>query len=199
MLEKKITSSNYSKIWYTFIGDVMKLLLHICCAPCSMECISELRKDTIDVTGFWYNPNIHPFTEYKNRLKALEDYSKEINLEVIYKDNYDLKRFIKNVIEDTDNRCEYCYKVRLEETAKYAKENGFDAFSTSLLISPYQNHLRIKEIGEELEEKYGIKFLYRDFRERFREGQGKARKKQIYMQKYCGCIFSEEERYIGVK
>ena len=106
---------------------------------------------------------------------------------------------IKNVIEDTDNRCEYCYKVRLEETAKYAKENGFDAFSTSLLISPYQNHLRIKEIGEELEEKYGIKFLYRDFRERFREGQGKARKKQIYMQKYCGCIFSEEERYVGVK
>ena len=177
----------------------MKLLLHICCAPCSIECINELKKEDIDITGFWYNPNIHPYTEYKSRMKGLEDYSKEIGLEVIYKDDYNVKKFIKNVITDVENRCEYCYKIRLEQTAKYAKENGYDAFSTSLLISPYQNHERIKEIGEELAKEYNIKFLYRDFRNNFRLGQGKAREKQIYMQKYCGCIFSEEERYKGAK
>lgn len=177
----------------------MKLLLHICCAPCSIEVINDLRKDNMDITGFWYNPNIHPYTEYKSRLKGLEDYSKDIDLKVIYKDDYEMKKFIKNVITDLDSRCDYCYRVRLEETAKYAKEEGYDAFSTSLLISPYQNHERIKEVGYELEKEYDIKFLYKDFRELFRVGKGKAREKQIYMQKYCGCIFSEEERYNGAK
>lgn len=177
----------------------MKLLLHICCAPCSIECINELKKDNIDITGFWYNPNIHPYTEYKSRLKGLEGYSKDINLEVIYKDEYGLRKFIKGIGGNLKNRCEYCYRTRLEETVKYAKENNFDAFSTSLLISPYQKHDKIKEIGYELEKKYNIKFLYKDFRSNFREGQKKARENGIYMQKYCGCIFSEEERYIGVK
>lgn len=94
------------------------------------------------------------------------------------------------------NRCtNYCYRVRLEQTAKYAKENGYDAFSTTLLVSIYQNHDEIKKIGEELANIYGIKFLYRDFRVGFRQGQAKARELGLYMQKYCGCIFSEESRY----
>jgi len=177
----------------------MKLLLHVCCAPCSIECINELKKDNIDVTGFWYNPNIHPYTEYKSRLKGLKEYSKDINLDVIYKDEYGLRNFIKNVISNLDNRCEYCYRVRLEETVRYAKEKGFDTFTTTLLISSYQNHDKIKEIGYELENKHNIKFFYKDFRNNFRKGQNKAREKRIYMQKYCGCIFSEEERYKGVK
>ncbi|MDD4831982.1 MAG: epoxyqueuosine reductase QueH [Bacilli bacterium] len=177
----------------------MKVLLHICCAPCSIECINNLRKEDIEVIGFWFNPNIHPFTEYKARLDGLKEYSKEIDLDVVYKDDYGLKKFVTNVISDLNSRCDYCYRVRLEETAKYAKENGFDAFTSTLLISPYQKHEIIKNIGYDLEKKYGIKFLYRDFREHFKEGQKRAREMEIYMQKYCGCIFSEEERYLGVK
>ena len=91
-----------------------------------------------------------------------------------------------------ENRCvKYCYRVRLEQTAKYAKENGYDTFSTTLLISPYQNHEALIEVAKTMAEKYGIEFLYRDFREGFREGQNKARELGLYMQKYCGCIFSK--------
>lgn len=173
----------------------MKLLLHICCAPCSIECINALKEENVQITGFWYNPNIHPFTEYRNRLNTLKEYSKTINLDVIYKDEYGLVNFTKNVIGDLNNRCDYCYKTRLEECAKYASQNGFEAFSTTLLISPYQNHDKIKNICEELSRKYNIEFVYKDFRNNFREGQKKAREMELYMQKYCGCIFSEEERY----
>jgi hypothetical protein len=149
----------------------------------------------MSITGYWYNPNIHPFIEYKNRLEALKQYSKMIDLEVIYNDIYGLRDFTTNVINDLNNRCDYCYRSRLESTAKYAKENGFDAFSTTLLISPYQQHDKIKDICNELSIKYDIKFIYKDFRTNFKEGQNKAREIGLYMQKYCGCIFSEEERY----
>ena len=99
-------------------------------------------------------------------------------------------------MDDLENRCvKYCYRVRLEQTARYAKEHGYDTFSTTLLISPYQNHKALKKIGEEMAEKYGLNFLYRDFRPGFREGQAEARELGLYMQKYCGCVFSEEMRY----
>ena len=99
-------------------------------------------------------------------------------------------------MDDLENRCvKYCYRVRLEQTARYAKEHGYDTFSTTLLISPYQNHNALKKIGEEMAEKYGLNFLYRDFRPGFREGQAEARELGLYMQKYCGCVFSEEMRY----
>ena len=104
--------------------------------------------------------------------------------------------FCKNVVDDLENRCvKYCYRVRFEQTARYAKEHGYDTFSTTLLISPYQNHNALKKIGEEMAEKYGLNFLYRDFRPGFREGQAEARELGLYMQKYCGCVFSEEMRY----
>lgn len=173
----------------------MKLLLHMCCAPCSIMCIEKLKEENIDITGFWYNPNIHPYMEYKSRRDCLKKYSELINLDVIYKEEYGLRNFTKNVINNLDNRCTYCYAVRLEETAKYAKENGYDAFCTTLLISPYQNHEKIIEIGNKIADKHGIKFYYYDFRPYFREGQNKAREMEFYMQKYCGCVFSEEERY----
>ncbi len=175
----------------------MKLLLHICCAPCSIECINELKDKNIDITGFWYNPNIHPFTEYKNRLNAVKRYSEDINLKVVYKDQYGLLDFTKNVINDINNRCDFCYKTRLEESAKYASDNGFNVFSTTLLISPYQKHDYIKNICIELSKKYNIEFLYIDFRDLFKEGKKKARELDIYMQKYCGCIFSEADRYMN--
>ncbi len=174
----------------------MKLLMHTCCAPCSVYCIDALRKENIEPTLYWYNPNIHPYTEYKARRDCLKDYAKIANIEAIFEEEYGLREFTKNVINNLENRCQnYCYKVRLEQTAKYAKENGYDAITTTLLVSPYQKHDLIKEQGEEIAKKYGLKFLYKDFRVGFRQGQDKARSLGLYMQKYCGCIYSEEERY----
>ncbi len=170
----------------------MKLLMHTCCAPCSVYCIDSLRKEGIEPTLYWFNPNIHPYIEYKTRRDTLIEYSKMINAKLIINENYGLKDFCKNVVDDLENRCvNYCYKVRLEETIKYAKENGFDTFTTTLLVSPYQKHDEIKLLCENLAKKYEIEFLYRDFRVGFREGQAKARDLGLYMQKYCGCIFSE--------
>lgn len=174
----------------------MKLLMHTCCAPCSVYCIDLLRSENIEPVSYWFNPNIHPFMEYKARRDTLIEYAKKINLELIIDENYGLKEFCRNVVNDLENRCsEYCYRVRMEQTAKYAKEHGFEAFTTTLLVSPYQNHEKIKEICEEMAIKYDITFLYKDFRTGFREGQNKARENELYMQKYCGCIFSEEDRY----
>lgn len=175
----------------------MKLLLHICCAPCSIMCIKKLRENNIDVTGFWYNTNIHPYMEYKMRRDTLKRYSEMIDLNVIYKDEYGLRKFTKNTVNIQDNRCRYCYYSRLEEAAKYAKENGYDAFCTSLLISPYQKHELIISVCNSLSKKYDIKFYYYDFRPYFNEGREEAKKLGLYMQKYCGCIFSEEERYLN--
>ena len=174
----------------------MKLLMHTCCAPCSIYCIDSLRAEGIEPDLYWFNPNIHPYMEYKARRDTLESYSKLIDIKVIYEDNYGLKEFCKNVSDDISARCaKYCYRVRMEQTAKYAKENGYDAFTTTLLVSPYQQHEKLVEICEEIAKKYDIKFLYRDFRVGFREGQNKARELELYMQKYCGCVFSEEDRY----
>ena len=174
----------------------MKLLMHTCCAPCSVYCIDSLREEGIEPTVYWFNPNIHPYMEYKARRDTLKEYTKFINVEAIFEENYGLREFCKNVVDDIDNRCQnYCYPVRLEQTAKFAKENGYDTFTTTLLVSPYQKHDEIIRIGQELAKKYDIDFLYRDFRVGFREGQAKARELGLYMQKYCGCIFSEEMRY----
>lgn len=169
----------------------MKLLLHTCCAPCSVYCIHSLRKENIEPTVYWFNPNIHPYMEYKTRRDCLKEYTKSINVNAIFKENYGLKDFCKNVISDLDNRCSnYCYRVRLEQTAKYAKENGYDSFSTTLLVSPYQNHDVLRKIGEELAKKYEIKFIYRDFRIGFREGQTKARElRLIYAKVLWMCVF----------
>ncbi len=173
----------------------MKLLLHICCAPCSAACIKVLREENIDIVGYWYNPNIHPFKEYDNRLKALKEYSKMINLNVIYDDFYGLDEFVKNTVNIIDNRCGYCYLSRMERVVKYAHDNGYDAFSSTLFISPYQKHDLLKSICENLSKKYNIQFLYRDFRPYYELGREMFRETGLYMQKYCGCIFSERERY----
>ena len=174
----------------------MKLLMHTCCAPCSVYCIDELQSENIKPTVYWFNPNIHPYTEYKARRDCLKEYTKSINIDAIFEENYGLREFCSNVVGDLENRCKnYCYITRLEQTAKYAKENGYDTISTTLLVSPYQKHEYIHELGDKIAKKYELDFLYRDFRVGFREGQNKARELGLYMQKYCGCIFSEEERY----
>jgi len=160
---------------------------------------------------FWYNPNIHPYTEYKARRDCLSLFAANENLKLTmpkkneyrneYGNEYGLRVFLQAVfpeIEKTQQiqeRCKKCYSMRLEKTAAATSEKKFDAFTTTLLISPYQNHDEIRRIGEEAAAKYGVDFLYRDFRPLFREGQAQARARGFYMQKYCGCIFSEEERY----
>jgi len=188
----------------------MKLLLHVCCAPCSVACVGSLYEEGIDVTLFWYNPNIHPYTEYVSRRDCLVQYAQKVSMPLIMEDEYGLRQFI-HVLEtgceqagtqepplsgfDSPGRCTFCYRMRMEKTALAAKENRFDAFSTTLFISPYQNHDLLKKEAEAAAEKHGVPLLYRDFRPRFREGRTEARALGLYMQKYCGCIFSEEERY----
>lgn len=170
--------------------------MHTCCAPCSVYCIDSLRKEGIEPTVFWYNPNIHPYTEYKARRDCLKDYVKSIGAKGVFVEDYGLNNFYKNVASDIGNRCvKYCYRTRLSQTVKYAKDYGFDSFTTTLLVSPYQKHEEIKKVCEELAELSGLEFVYRNFRIGFREGQAKARELGMYMQKYCGCIFSEEDRY----
>ena len=190
----------------------MKLLLHSCCAPCSVECAAALAEEGITPDLFWYNPNIHPFTEYRSRKESLESFARDKNLLLVMEDEYGLRAFIRGVaaLEDfsEDNnlstgwrgisrlRCAYCYRLRLEKTAQIAQKNGYDTFSTTLLISPWQNHELVKSIGEDLAASCGIAFLYRDFRPLYQKSRAEAKEAGYYMQKYCGCIFSEEERYL---
>lgn len=173
----------------------MKLLMHTCCAPCSIYCIETLRSEGIEPTLYWYNPNIHPYKEYEARRDTLKEYSKIININAIFEEDYGLKNFCRNVIDDLDNRCSnYCYKVRLEQTAKYAKEHGYDAITTTLFVSPYQKHEAIKKIASEIAKKYDLEFVYRDFRVGFREGQAKARElRTIYAKILRLYIFRGDE------
>ena len=174
----------------------MKTLLHVCCAPCANQCVEVLRGEQIEVYGFWYNPNIHPFTEYRARRNCLRSYAEDVQLPLIEKNDYALRPFIREVAADIANRCGKCYEMRLFEAAKQAKEGGFDSFTSSLFISPYQNHELMAETAQKAAEAFGVEFLYRDFRPYFKAGQDYAREHEFYMQKYCGCVFSEEERYV---
>ena len=174
----------------------MKLLLHCCCAPCSVSCAGNLRSDNIEPHLFWYNPNIHPFCEYLSRLNCLTKFAEDENFQFINIDKYSIELFLSAVYKKKESRCRLCCRMRLERAASFAAQEGYTAFSTTLLISPYQDHEAIMKTGEETAEKYSVDFFYRDFRPLFREGQNAARSGGMYMQKYCGCIFSEEERYL---
>ena len=182
----------------------MKLLMHTCCAPCSVYCIDELRKENIEPTLYWYNPNIHPYKEYEARRDCLKEYSEEINIKAIFEDEYGLDEFCKNAVNDLQGRCiNYCYPIRLKKTFEYAKQNNYDTVTTTLLYSIYQKHDYIKFLCEKYSKKYGIDFLYKDFRVGFWEGHEKAKNElNLYMQKYCGCVFSEEQSMLthtGIK
>ncbi len=172
-----------------------KVLLHTCCAPCANQCIDALQAELHEVTAFWYNPNIHPFTEYRERRNTLREYCASIGLPLLENDEYALRPFVREVADDIANRCVHCYEMRLFRTAQFARENGFDGFTSSLFISPYQKHELMREVAERAAIEYGVEFFYRDFRPLFRAGQDRARELGLYMQKYCGCVFSEEERY----
>lgn len=170
--------------------------MHICCANCCLYPLKTLSSKGIEVKGLWFNPNIHPFTEYKMRLESLEELQKAWGLDLEYTDRYGLKEFIRAVVNYEDNRCGICYSLRLEETAKTAKKMGLDGFTTSLLVSPYQKFDIINEIGRETGKRHSIPFYSEDFRPGWKEGIALSRELGLYRQKYCGCIYSEMERYM---
>lgn len=173
----------------------MKILLHICCGPCSIFPVDELRADGHELHGFFYNPNIHPFTEHEKRLETLEKYAEEINLPLIEGPRYELEKYLREVVFRESERCLLCYRMRLTQTAKFARKGKFDAISSTLLYSRFQKHDLIREMGLEAAKEEGLKFLYMDFREGWKEGVVRSKEMGMYRQQYCGCIYSEKERY----
>lgn len=174
----------------------MKILLHTCCGPCALFPLHRLRTDGHLVTGFFYNHNIHPYQEYARRRDAAIQMAKQQEMPLIMRDDYDLEGFLKNVAAEPDTRCSYCYSSRLRATAQAAAEGNFDAFTASLLYSRYQKHDEIKIAGEQLGNEYGIRFYYEDFRTGWQEGIRLSKEQGLYRQQYCGCIYSEKERYL---
>ena len=172
-----------------------KMLLHVCCGPCSIYPVKYLRDQEFDLYGYFYNPNIHPYTEFRQRLETLEDYAKDINLQLTIEREYQLEKYLRGVVFKETDRCGICYQMRLEQAAIRAKEEKMDYFTTTLLVSPYQRHDTIRDIGTSLGEKYGVPFYYADFREGYKEATAISRELGMYRQKYCGCIFSERDRY----
>ena len=176
----------------------MNLLLHICCGPCSCYPEKVLREQGIEPTGYFFNPNIHPYKEWDMRLKAAEEFAARSEMKIITDKHYMLRDFLRRALaaEQVENgRCRMCYTWRLEETARYAAENGFDAFTSTLFYSIYQQHELMKETAEHFAKVYGVKFHYEDFRPGWQEGIDMSVEMGLYRQPYCGCIFSEEERY----
>lgn len=180
-----------------------KLLLHSCCAPCSSRCI-EFLSNYFDITILYYNPNISPEEEYDKRKKEQIKFINEFNSnnKLDYMDvEYDYNDFLKiskglEHIPEGGERCFKCYNLRLEKTAILAKENDYDYFGTTLTVSPYKNSQKLNQIGEELSNKYNIKFLYSDFKknEGYKRSIELSKIYNLYRQDYCGCIYSKLER-----
>jgi predicted adenine nucleotide alpha hydrolase (AANH) superfamily ATPase len=173
----------------------VKLLLHICCAPCAVYPVDLLRREGHSLMGFFYRYNIHPYTECCKRQETLEGYADSIDLRVIYQQGYDLEGFLRNVAYRESNRCLYCYHDRLQTTALLAKRGKFEGFSSTLLYSKFQQHETIKSMGEAIGRTVGVPFVYQDFRKGWKEGIEASKRLKLYRQQYCGCIYSEKERY----
>ncbi len=172
------------------------MLLHICCGPCSMFVIDDLREYFSEIAdfkiwGLYANPNIHPYEEFIRRLENADKACaiKGIPLSVVTDFNQEAWENFDGPIEE---RCKMCYRLRMEMAARFAEENGFKQFSTTLLVSPYQNHEEIRLAGEAAGKRHGVEFFYKDYSVGFREGQKQAREAGLYRQKYCGCIRSKE-------
>ncbi len=173
----------------------MNILLHLCCGPCAVFPVRTLRGGGWTVTGFFFNHNIHPYQEYRKRLDTVTAFAEQDGMPLITRDEYRLEEFLAAVAINPDDRCRYCYASRLEECAKSAAAGGFDAWTSSLLYSRYQRHEEIRLLGLELGEKYGVAFHYADYRPGWQEGIRLSKELAMYRQQYCGCIYSEKERY----
>ncbi len=174
----------------------MKLLLHICCAPCGIFPLEQLHQQQHAVMGYFYAHNIHPYTEYQRRRQTLEAWAEAVALRVIWQEGYDLEGFLRKMVFRESQRCRICYHDRLQATAMMARRGKFEAFSTTLLYSKFQRHATIREIGEAVGREVGVPFLYQDFRPGWRAGVDASRRLGLYRQPYCGCIYSEKERYV---
>lgn len=195
MLDKTIEEINET-------GARKSLLLQACCAPCSSY-VLEYLSEYFDITLLFYNPNISPKSEYFFRAEELKRLCNELPLTAkpkIIVCDYDNEPFLKmakgleNLLEGGE-RCFLCYRLRLEEAAKYAKEQNFDYFCTTLSISPHKNAEKLNEIGGELSEKYGVKYLYSDFKKKngYKRSIELSKEYNLYRQNYCGCIYSKRE------
>lgn len=177
----------------------VKLLLHMCCGPCSAFPLKKLREMGYEPTGYFFNPNIHPYKEFTHRLETAKEFAMKTNLEIITDSKYTLEEFLKNALNAPNGRCTMCYELRLRQAARFARENGYAYFTTSLLVSPYQKHEIITEIAKQVAKEEQVTFIYEDFRTGWHEGVNISRELELYRQPYCGCIFSEKERYYKEK
>ena len=173
----------------------MNLLLHVCCAPCATYTVSRLREKGIAVTAFFYNPNIHPFQEFKKRRETFEQYAETVKLELLIERDYGLQDFLQKVVHKEENRCSICYAMRMDKAAEQARLVGADSFSSTLLYSKYQNHKQLISTAETAAARHGVDFYYEDFRAGWQKGIELAIEMKLYRQPYCGCIYSEQERY----
>jgi hypothetical protein len=173
----------------------MKILLHICCGPCSISPIAQLREAGHELQGYFFNPNIHPYKEFGRRLETLQEYAVSIELPLEIDERYLLEEFLLAALATDRIRCQSCYEMRLRQAAKVALSMDCDAFTTTLLVSPYQKHELIAQVAERVAAEAGIDFFYQDFRPGWQTGVKISRERLMYRQPYCGCIFSEKERY----
>lgn len=172
-----------------------KILLHTCCAVCFEAVYPALEELGYEPTAFFFNPNIHPYREFEKRLRATEVAAEERKVELLAERSYGLQLYLDEILPAGDRRCRACYALRLDATAREAAGRDFDCFTTTLLASPHQKHDQVREAGEAGAAGGGIDFLYRDWRDRMDEGIRRARKRSLYRQRYCGCIWSEYERF----
>lgn len=169
-----------------------KILLHICCGPCGVYPTKYFNENGYLYDGYFYNPNIHPESEYEIRLEYVKKLSEIRCFKLIVEEGYDEANWIE--YEAVPKRCQKCYNMRLKKAFEYASKNNYKAVTTTLLISPYQQHELIKEIANTFSQHYKVAFEYIDFRPHFREGQNEAKELNFYRQKYCGCISSLEDK-----
>ncbi|MCL5993635.1 MAG: epoxyqueuosine reductase QueH [Firmicutes bacterium] len=174
---------------------MMDLLLHMCCGSCSTSSCKRFAELGYNVSGFFYNPNIHPYHEFLRRQEALAEFCAKGKVPLQISAAYQPERYFSRVMVELENRCLHCYRLRLEETALRAKELGIPCFATTLAISPYQNHELLRQEGEKAGERHSVKFIYADLRPEYRESVNLSKAMGLYRQSYCGCIFSEKERY----
>ena len=177
----------------------MRILLHICCGNCAIYPVKMLRDQDHQISGFFYNPNIHPYQEFSQRLATTREYAEKVDLPIRYDAEYRLDEFLAAVAQNPDQRCEYCYRSRLLATAKEAQRQGAEGFTTTLLYSRYQKHQEIVDYGRQLGTEYGLTFHYEDYRTGWNEGIRVSKEMGLYRQQYCGCIYSEKDRYAPKK
>jgi hypothetical protein len=155
-----------------------------------------LIKEGNQLTGYWYNPNIHPYSEYQRRLMTAGFLFENLRISWLV-EPADFSGFLSELVgaQREGSRCLFCWRHRLEKVALAAKTGGFDVFTTTLLASSYQDHQALKELGLEIGEKVGVPFLYRDFRIGGKEARAQSRNLGLYHQNYCGCLYSEWEKF----